>query len=302
MGTKMPRTSWSEIRSTPIRIPPLPEQRAIAAVLDAIDDSIRKTEQIIAKLQQVKQGLLHDLLTRGIDDNGELRDPDRHPEQFQDSPLGRIPKGWEVVALAKAADLIDGDRGNEYPNESDFSSDGHCLFLSAKNVTKEGFRFDVSVFINRGKDEALGNGRLERSDIVVTTRGTLGNFAYYDISVPFNVLRINSGMVIIRVREEYISTKFLYVQLSSMRIARQIELSAYGSAQPQLNLDILRRLLVLKPIRVEQVHLVDRIEGFEHRVHIETAKLSKLRLLKSGLAEDLLTGRVRTTALGEIRA
>ena len=72
MGTKMPRTSWSEIRSTPIRIPPLPEQRAIAAVLDAIDDSIRKTEQIIAKLQQVKQGLLHDLLTRGIDEHGEL--------------------------------------------------------------------------------------------------------------------------------------------------------------------------------------------------------------------------------------
>ena len=52
-----------------------PEQRAIAAVLDTIDDAIQKTEQIIAKLQQVKQGLLHDLLTRGIDDNGELRDP-----------------------------------------------------------------------------------------------------------------------------------------------------------------------------------------------------------------------------------
>ncbi len=83
----------------PVDLPPLPEQRQIAAILDTIDDSIRKTEQVIAKLKQVKQGLLHDLLTRGIDDNGELRDPERHPEQFKDSPRGRIPRGWEMWSL-----------------------------------------------------------------------------------------------------------------------------------------------------------------------------------------------------------
>ena len=80
-------------------LPPLPEQRRIAEILDTLDEAIRKTEQVIAKLQQMKQGLLHDILTRGIDDNGELRDPDRHPEQFKDSPLGRIPRGWEVRPL-----------------------------------------------------------------------------------------------------------------------------------------------------------------------------------------------------------
>ncbi len=73
-----------------LKLAPLREQKLISVVLDTIDEGIRNTEQIIAKLGQVKQGLLHDLLTRGIDDNGELRDPTRHPEQFKDSALGRI--------------------------------------------------------------------------------------------------------------------------------------------------------------------------------------------------------------------
>ena len=82
-------------------LPPLPEQRRIAEILDTVDEAIRRTEQVIAKLQQMKQGLLHDLLTRGIDENGELRDPERHPEQFKDSPLGRIPREWEVGPLER---------------------------------------------------------------------------------------------------------------------------------------------------------------------------------------------------------
>ena len=69
---------------------------AIAAVLETVDEAIAKTEAVIAKLKQVRAGLLHDLLTRGLDENGQLRDPVAHPEQFQDSPLGRIPREWEI--------------------------------------------------------------------------------------------------------------------------------------------------------------------------------------------------------------
>ena len=75
----------------------LPEQTRIAAMLDTVDEAIAKTEAVIAKLKQVRAGLLHDLLTRGLDENGQLRDPVAHPEQFQDSPLGRIPKEWKVL-------------------------------------------------------------------------------------------------------------------------------------------------------------------------------------------------------------
>jgi len=85
-----------ELAQTRIPLPPRPEQTAIAGVLDTVDEAIRATEQVVAKLDQVKRGLLHDLLIRGIDDHGEIRDPVRHPEQFKDSPVGRIPKAWDV--------------------------------------------------------------------------------------------------------------------------------------------------------------------------------------------------------------
>ena len=65
-------------------------------MLDIVDKAIAKTEAVIVKLRQVRTGLLHDLLTRGLDANGQLRNPVTRPEQFQDSPLGRIPREWDV--------------------------------------------------------------------------------------------------------------------------------------------------------------------------------------------------------------
>jgi type I restriction enzyme S subunit len=82
-----------------LRMPPKPEQDFIAAVLDTVDEAIAKTEAVIAKLKQVRAGLLHDLLTRGLDEHGQLRDPIVHPEQFQDSLLGQIPREWSCEVL-----------------------------------------------------------------------------------------------------------------------------------------------------------------------------------------------------------
>ena len=85
---------------TPVVIPPsvedCGEQVAIAAILDGVDESIRKTEQVLAKLKQIKAGLMHDLLTVGLDERGQLRDPLRHPELFQPTLLGRLPMAWDV--------------------------------------------------------------------------------------------------------------------------------------------------------------------------------------------------------------
>jgi type I restriction enzyme, S subunit len=98
----------SDLLPYEVNVPPLPEQRRIAEVLDAADVAIRQTEALVAKLKQMKQGLLHDLLTRGLDENGELRDPVAHPEQFKDSPLGRIPRGWEIRTLGSLCSLLNG--------------------------------------------------------------------------------------------------------------------------------------------------------------------------------------------------
>ncbi len=75
VGTKMPRTSWKHLSKLDVFCPGLPEQSKIAQILDNLDTTIHKTEAIIFKLKAVKQGLQHDLLTRGIDANGDLRPP-----------------------------------------------------------------------------------------------------------------------------------------------------------------------------------------------------------------------------------
>jgi type I restriction enzyme S subunit len=75
------------------------QQTIAAAILDTVDEAIAKTEAVITKLKQVSAGLLHDLLTRGLDENGQLRDPITHSEQFRDSPLGSIPCQWELRPL-----------------------------------------------------------------------------------------------------------------------------------------------------------------------------------------------------------
>ena len=98
--------STSSIANTPLMLPDLAAQRSASALMRLVDDAIAKAEAVIAKLKQIRAGLLHDLLTCGLDKNGQLRDPIAHPEQFKDSPLGRIPREWEVSKIYDVADKI----------------------------------------------------------------------------------------------------------------------------------------------------------------------------------------------------
>src|SRR5437660_1186986 len=110
-----------------------------------------------------------------------------------------MTQGWAEFPLGGAPlQVIDGDRGKSYPRHEDFSEDDYCLFLSAANVTRSGFDFSEGQFISEQKDGELRRGKLSRQDVVLTTRGTLGNTALYDEDIPYDQVRINSGMVIIR--------------------------------------------------------------------------------------------------------
>ena len=92
-----------------VDVPTLPEQRRIAEILDTADRAIGETEALISKLKHMKTGLMHDLLTRGLDERGQLRDPDAHPEQFKETPLGRIPREWEsAIAGSDFVRVADG--------------------------------------------------------------------------------------------------------------------------------------------------------------------------------------------------
>src|SRR5690606_28997388 len=110
----------------------LAEQRAIAQILDTLDTAIRETEALIGKLKAVKQGLLHDLLTRGIDANGELRPPQSEaPQLYKESPLGWIPRGWEVVEVGEVLLGIDAGWSPSCPEEPPSAGEWGVLKLSA---------------------------------------------------------------------------------------------------------------------------------------------------------------------------
>ena len=140
-------------------------------------------------------------------------------------------------------DIIDGDRGKNYPKSDELFDEEYCLFLNTKNVTKNGFSFITNQFITETKDKLLRKGKLERYDIVLTTRGTVGNVAYYDESIKYKHLRINSGMVILRPKKPNLNQKFIIHVLRNNNYSRVIS----GSAQPQLPITKLKKILLPLP-------------------------------------------------------
>lgn len=163
---------------------------------------------------------------------------------------------WKTVKLGDenvGISLVDGDRGKNYPNGNDFFSSKDCLFLSTKNVRKDGFDFQETMFINKEKDAILGKGKLLRNDIVLTTRGTLGNVGFFNDKIEYDNIRINSGMIIVRVTDKNIFPKYIFSLFKSEIIQEQIEAFKSGSAQPQLPIrDIKHFEIPLPPFDVQK--------------------------------------------------
>lgn len=165
--------------------------------------------------------------------------------------------------IGDLAEIIDGDRGKNYPQQHEFFNEGYCLFLDAGNVTADGFRFDATHYITQEKDAALNNGRLNRGDLVYTTRGTVGNAAYYDDNVPYNAVRINSGMVILRCNRELVEERYLYHVLKSNFYRPYFKSFCTGSAQPQLPIKNLSKIELDIPDIDTQRRIADILSAYD---------------------------------------
>lgn len=178
---------------------------------------------------------------------------------------------YELTLLENAEiEVIDGDRGKNYPHQSELQDNGFCLFLSAKNVTKTGFVFDETQYISKEKDELLNNGKLGRGDIVITTRGTIGNVALYSAKVPYDNIRINSGMLIIRCGKN-ISNQYLYQALRSDWFQRQIMSVQSGSAQPQLPKSHFLKMSIPLPILSIQQKIANVLQALDDKIELNSA-------------------------------
>ena len=215
------------------------------------------------------------------------------PAGYKQTDVGVIPEEWELTPFDSLGSVIDGDRGTHYPGSRDFGSDGHCLFLNAGNVTKAGFRFGEGVLISGEKDEQLSKGKLKRHDIVLTTRGTVGNFAYFDSAVPFEHIRINSGMVILRNDSTALDTKFLYDLLQSHVVELQIERLTFGSAQPQLTVKGISKFAIVVPPFPEQCRIAGALSDVDAQIGALDQIIAKKRDLKQAAMQQLLTSQTR---------
>lgn len=254
--------------------PDLEEQQRFTEVLDTLDTTIRQTEAIIEKLKQVKQGLLHDLLTRGIDANGELRPPQSQaPHLYEESPLGWIPRDWEAVPVSELAENLDGRR---LPIKETERRPGIYPYYGASGIIDW-----VESYILDGDYVLLG----EDGENVVSR----------NLPLAFRVtgkIWVNNHAHIYEPRRD-VDVRFLVEVLEAKDYGPWVS----GSAQPKLTQDALARIRFQRPPPPEQVMIADRLEGVASRIAAESGEVVKLRALKSGLMDDLLTGRVRVTPL-----
>lgn len=179
--------------------------------------------------------------------------------------------GWRNVRIEDSiVEIIDGDRGVNYPKQDEFFDSGYCLFLNAGNVTADDFNFEKAQFITEEKDNLLRKGKLTRNDIVLTTRGTVGNVAHFDDSIKYDNIRINSGMVIFRIDESRreIFTKYFYYFLKSPIFKERVLSHSSGSAQPQLPIKDLKQIEISLPSFETQHRIADILSALDEKIKL----------------------------------
>ena len=208
---------------------------------------------------------------------------------------------WKEYKLEDTSiEMIDGDRGKNYPKNNDFLSDGYCLFLNAGNVTKDGFSFSDKSFITQEKDDELRKGRLEKYDVVITTRGTVGNVALYDNKVPFEHIRINSGMLILKSGKDILS-EYLYYYLKGKKFQSQISLFVSGSAQPQLPKSTLGKMSISYPNNKDtQNKIVSILKSLDDKIEVNRKINENLEQQAQALFKSWLNSCEDEVTIGDL--
>lgn len=259
-----------------------PEHRGAAvAILDAADDAIAGTGALIAKLKAIKQGLQDDLLMRGLDERGQLRDPGAHPEQFKDSPIGRIPLSWECRRLTELFTLPKGQVSplaepyRDWPLVApDHIESGTGRLLMISTAAEQGAISGKYVF--QPGDVVYSKIRPHlRKAWLATMQGLC--------SADMYPMRPISSM----------TPRFLLSIILGERFSRFAESVSMRSGFPKINREELSEYLAAVPRPSEQEQTGRVLDGHDVRIDREEAFLLKLRALKKGLMQDLLTGRVR---------
>jgi type I restriction enzyme, S subunit len=291
IGTKMPRTSWKHLSALEVFCPAFAEQERIARVLDTLDIAIRETEAIVAKLKAVKQGLLQDLLTRGIGANGELRPPQSEdPGLYKQSALGWIPGEWAVVRVGDEADI---EHGFAFPGAA-FTADpvGPALLVPG-NFHREGGLYFTSENTKFFAGKYPRNTLLNNGDVLIVMTDlspmTLILGRTVVLNEPFAVLHNQRiGKFRFRSQDSWDSGFFAAV-MNQDRTRRRVIAEASGTTVRHTSPDRIKSYFVARPGVAEQREAMRRLYAMTARERTETLNALKLRQTKLGVMDDLLT-------------
>ncbi|SEP21759.1 restriction endonuclease subunit S [Pseudomonas sp. Snoq117.2] len=272
------------------------EQRAIAQILDTLDTAIRETEALIVKLKAVKQGLLHDLLTRGIDTNGQLRAPQSEaPQLYKESPLGWIPREWEVSTVEAEFSVDSGITLGAHRAPRNYPKQ----YLRVANVHRARLLLEDIATLEASHAEALSRG-LHPGDLLVVeghaSTEEIGRCAMAEESV--RGMLFQNHLFRLRAKRFLSAFGLLWMNSAFVRAYWRCE-AATSSGLNTINRTKLNRLAVAVPPLSEQERIVSVELSFASRLREEERTHEKLRREKIALMDDLLTGRVRVTPLLE---
>lgn len=265
-----------ELAKMEIILPPLNEQQSIAEILSSNDALITKTDELIEKTKEVKQGLMQELLTKGIG----------HTE-FKDSELGRIPKEWEIKVLG---DLCQGKPSYGASVSSTDYDTNLPRYIRITDISETGSLID-----NDMKSCILDNYdnyRLNIGEIVFARSGaTVGKTYMYKSNDGDCVY---AGYLIKFVpNENYLKTTYLFQITHSPMYYDWVKGTIREGAQPNINSQEYSSLKIALPPISEQQRITEILLNVDQKIEALTKRKQQLEEIKQGLMQDLLTGRVR---------
>ena len=277
-GSTFQAIGGSELRSLPILLPPPSEQRAIAAVLDTIDDSIERTEAVIEATEQLRDSLLHELLTRGV--------PGWHSEWKNVPGLGAIPADWEVVRLGEVAMVRNGTTPSR--KNMDYWDSGCIPFVKTGRVN--------DIFIQE-PDEFITPKAVTDSGVVVIPEGSVliamigqGKTRGMTAKLGFRAAINQNFAAVFEPRQGFTLDFFFAWASHNYALIRSL---GQGSNQDALNCELIQRMLIPFPSKPEQRAITRPLAGVDAALARARYEEKCLQGLKDSTADAVLTGRVR---------
>lgn len=264
VGMKVFGVSKQQLKTVLLPIPTKSEQVAIAKALSDADAYITSLEKLIEKKRKIKQGAMQELLK---------------------------PKdGWEIKKLGEFNfDISDGNYSSKYPNSSEFKAIG-IPFIRANNIREMSISDHDMRFISPELHYELRKGHLKKNDILLTTRGEIGQVAL----VPDSHIGSNINAQLVRINtEEKIDTKFLAYFFTKSETQNEFMNAQTGSALKQLPINKLKEIQIIYPSILIQKNISQTLYDIDKEIFQLGSKLEKAKSIKLGMMQNLLTGKIR---------